>query len=174
MCRCVNLLYVSIGALYASDLKCVRSTQLFWLYICNMENILIKMMKHTHTRSMCSLLQKCSFIFLESHCLYITKRFHIKFDFILKTMNKGKMITYDLLCIYVSPRTGTGPVLELGLTFCPMLELGHWRPRTGTVPLWGVLCWNWPQKWDFVVPSAETGRPVLKLDVQCWNWTKTL
>ena len=45
--------------------------------------------------------------------------------------------------VYVSPHKGTGPVLELGPIFCPVLELGHGRPQPGTVPPWGTQCWNW-------------------------------
>ena len=61
--------------------------------------------------------------------------------------------------VYVSPHIGTGPVLELGPIFCPVLELGHGRPH--------APCHNG-------APSAGTGIknenmlcPVLELDVQC-------
>jgi hypothetical protein len=45
--------------------------------------------------------------------------------------------------VYVRPHIGTGPVLELGLIFRPVLELGLRCPHTGTVPLRGAHCWNW-------------------------------
>ena len=37
--------------------------------------------------------------------------------------------------IYVSPHIGTGPVLELGLIFRPVLELGRGRPQIVTMPV---------------------------------------
>ena len=48
--------------------------------------------------------------------------------------------------VYVGPQKATGPVLELGLHFCPVLELGCGQPRCGTgqqkkdlVTIWGAF-----------------------------------
>ena len=37
--------------------------------------------------------------------------------------------------VYVSPHIGSGPVLELGPIFRPMLELWRGRPQIVTVPV---------------------------------------
>ena len=42
--------------------------------------------------------------------------------------------------VYVGYQIGTGPVLELGRLFRPVLELGQKQPRCGTVPAWGKNC----------------------------------
>jgi len=42
--------------------------------------------------------------------------------------------------IYVGPQVGTGPVLELGPIFRPVLELGRGRPHTGTPCLKLIWC----------------------------------
>ena len=44
--------------------------------------------------------------------------------------------------IYVSPHIGTGPMLELGPFFRPVLELGREHPHTGTAPPWSAQCWK--------------------------------
>ena len=72
-------------------------------------------------------------------------------------------------CMYVGPQKCTGPVLELGPHFRPVLELGRRQPRCGTVPQRGAPCWNWDQKWDCDISRAGTGCPVLELDAPCWN-----
>ena len=69
--------------------------------------------------------------------------------------------------IYVSPRSGTGPVLELDPTLDPVLEL---EPRQSR----GTSCLSA----SMGSSSAGTGlkirssfSPVLELEFQCWNWT---
>ena len=49
--------------------------------------------------------------------------------------------------IYVGPQKGTGPVLELGPHFCPVLELGCRQPRCGTGQQNAIWWWFGAISW---------------------------
>ena len=56
------------------------------------------------------------------------------------SVSEKTLTTTTIYIIYVGPHVGTGPVLELGPIFCPVLELGRGHPHTGTPCLKVIWC----------------------------------
>ena len=68
--------------------------------------------------------------------------------------------------VYVGPQKCTGPVLELGPHFRPVLELGRRQPRCGTVQLGLRLGIGLDSQFRNGAPCSSTGRPMV---ARCHN-----